>query len=160
MTHFEIANELLKNSKNDYIKEFITNYILYKTEYEYGNDMCFHNCISYIEKENFDITGWELSEVPISYVFCFYNEHKKAAFDLMVSNTGEVIPQYLDSDQNDQQAKTIQEAINNFIVEPESNPIKIENIKCPTCNKQKHVIAPKKLPYFYCKECGVVFKKE
>ena len=102
----EIANELLKNTSNDYLKVFISNYILIMEELENGYDgdkdlIRFHNCISYIVKEKFDITGWMLFEIPIFYCHCFWNTQTKKSFDLTVWDIGKVIPKYLDSEANE-----------------------------------------------------------
>ncbi|MCU6603821.1 hypothetical protein OCO53_25610 [Peribacillus frigoritolerans] len=120
MNKLEIANELLKNTRNEYLKVFISNYILMMEELENGydgdNDLIrFHNCVSYIEKENFDIKGWMLFEIPIFYCHCFWNTQTKKSFDLKVWDIGNVIPQYLDSEIHERPAKTIQEAINNYV---------------------------------------------
>ncbi|MGG4263766.1 hypothetical protein [Peribacillus simplex] len=119
MNKLEIAEELLKNTDGDYLKVYISNYILYMEEFENGWDgdidlIRFHNCISYIEKENFDIRGWMLLEVPIFYNHCFWNEQTDENFDLVVWELGEVIPRYLDSEINERDAKTIQEAIDKY----------------------------------------------
>ncbi|GAF66420.1 putatice ATPase [Bacillus sp. TS-2] len=119
MKKTNIANELLKNTTNEYLKVFITNYILNMEELENGYDgdedlIRFHNCITYIEKEKFDITGWELFEIPIFYAHCFRNEKTNQNFDLAVWEIGEVIPRYLDDNFNEQDSKSIQEAIDNY----------------------------------------------
>lgn len=121
MDKLKIAKELFNNTSNEYLKVFISNYILIMEELENGYDgdedlIRFHNCISYIEKEKFNITGWMLQEIPIFYCHCFWNEHSKKSFDLAVWNLGEVIPRYLDSEINERDAKTIQEAIDNYII--------------------------------------------
>ncbi|MGE7609721.1 hypothetical protein ACQKML_24420 [Peribacillus frigoritolerans] len=120
MNKLKIAEELLNNTRNDYLKVLISNYMLNMEELENGYDgdkdlMRFHNCISYIEKENFDITGWMLHEIPIFYSHCFWHEQTNKSFDLAVWDLGEVIPRYLDSEINERDAKSIQEAIDNFI---------------------------------------------
>ncbi|MGC6589083.1 hypothetical protein ACPV3A_29580 [Paenibacillus sp. Dod16] len=90
-------------------------------QYEDERFMRLHNCISYIEKERYNISGWMLFEIPVFYSHCFYNEQTQEAFDLAVWDIGEVIPRYLDSASNEQDAKTIQDAINkgysDFMVE-------------------------------------------
>lgn len=121
MSKLKIAKELLNNTKNDYLKVFISNYMLNTEEFEYGYEgdkdlIRFHNCISYIEKEDFDITGWMLYEIPIFYLHCFWNEQTNENFDLAVWDIGEVIPKYLDKEHNEQNAKNIQEAIKKYII--------------------------------------------
>lgn len=121
MKKTKIANELLKNTTNEYLKVFISNYISNMEFLEKGCDgdekLCrFHNCITYIEQENFDITGWNLHEIPTFYAHCFRNKKKNQYFDLAVWDIGDVIPRYLDDDCCEKDAKSIQEAINNFSV--------------------------------------------
>ncbi|MGE1115049.1 hypothetical protein ACQJ0K_25175 [Priestia megaterium] len=121
MEKVEIANELLKNSENDYIRALIKNYLLNFEELEQGkceNEMLirFHNCVSYINKVDFNITGWMLNEIPTFYAHCFWNKKTNEAFDLGVWAIGEVIPRYLDSQANEQDSKNIEEAIKKFIV--------------------------------------------
>lgn len=119
MEKMKIASELLTNSTNIYIKKFIDDYI--KNIGKIENNKCedeslvrFDNCISYIKEKEFDIIGWMLFEIPIFYSHCFWNMSKKKAFDLAVWDIGEVIPRYLDSNSNEQDANTIQDAIEKY----------------------------------------------
>lgn len=119
MKKIKIANELLNNTSNIYIKEFVQNYILNIRELEEGKCldeslMRFHNCVSYIETENFDITGWMLFEIPIFYAHCFRNERTNQKFDLAAWDLGEVIPRYLDENWCERDCKSINEAIANY----------------------------------------------
>lgn len=120
MTKVEIANELLKNSTSVYQKELIKKYIesIDKLDNKCINKelIRFDNCISYFLDEKFDITGWMLFDIPIFYSHCFWNTKSKQAFDLAVWNIGEIIPRYLDSEADEQDAKTIQEAIEKYDV--------------------------------------------
>ncbi|ARJ25789.1 hypothetical protein B7492_32660 (plasmid) [Bacillus mycoides] len=121
MEKIEIANELLKNSTGC-IKEFIEEYLLNFKELEqekYENEddeslVRLHNCISYIKEEDFDITGWELWEIPIFYSHCFFNKQNDEQFDLAVWDLGEVIPRYINDHSNEQDAKNIEEAIKKY----------------------------------------------
>lgn len=119
MGKMQIASELLKNSTNIYIQNLIDKYI--ENIHVIENNKCeneelirFDNCISYIKKVGFDIIDWMLFEIPIFYSYCFWNKKTKKAFDLAVWNIGEVIPRYLDCGANEQDAKTIQEAIEKY----------------------------------------------
>ncbi|AFU17195.1 hypothetical protein MC28_D146 (plasmid) [Bacillus thuringiensis MC28] len=121
MKKIEIAKELLKNSTGC-IKGFIEKYLLNFKELEqeiYENEgdkslVRLHNCISYIQKEDFDITGWQLWEVPMPYSHCFLNRQTNEQFDLAVWNLGEVIPSYINDFANEQDAKSIEEAIKKY----------------------------------------------
>ena len=75
----------------------------------------FDKCISYIKEVDFDINNWMLFEIPIEYAHCFWNETTKKAFDLDIFMVdGEVIPTYLDNKSNEQEVKTIDEAIEKY----------------------------------------------
>src|SRR5690606_21786102 len=111
--------EILKNTTNEYLKGFISNYIsnmeLFESGYEHDEKLIrFHNCITYIEQENFDITGWNLHEIPIFYAHIFRNKQTNQYFDLAVWDIGKVVPRYLDDNCCEQDAETIQEAIENY----------------------------------------------
>ena len=120
MNKIEVAEEILKNSKNKGIKQFITEYVSYlKNGVELKSDdlIRFDKCISYIKEIGFDINGWMLSEIPIYYAHCFWNETIKKAFDLDIFEiNGVVIPTYIDDTSNEQEAKTIEEAIEKYII--------------------------------------------
>lgn len=121
MNKIEIANELLKNTKNIYLKDFIKTYI--KNIHNIEQNKCkrkelirLDNCISYIEKVNFNITDWGLWEIPIFYAHCFYKDKTKQMFDLAVWYIGEVIPRYLDANCNEEDAESIEEAIQKYVI--------------------------------------------
>ena len=74
----EIANELLKNTTNKYLKEFLSNCIASMQQIDENNcSQCseellrLNDCITYIESSNFNISGWQLREVPIYYAHIF-----------------------------------------------------------------------------------------
>ena len=115
----EIARKKIKNTTNICMQKFINKYIsniriLEDGECKNKELIRFHNCISYIKDAKFDISGWKLHEIPIFYAHCFWNENKEKAFDLAVWDIGEVIPRYLDSEANEQDASTIEEAIEKY----------------------------------------------
>ncbi|HCL4480198.1 TPA: hypothetical protein N2D99_002286 [Clostridium botulinum] len=121
MKNIEIAKELLKNTINKYntfIKEYIK--ILEIDDIKNCNNekfIRFDKCITYINKEGFDINGWMLFEIPIEYAHCFWNEKNKKAFDLDIFEVdGVVIPTYLDNKSNEKKAKTIEEAIQKYYI--------------------------------------------
>lgn len=120
MNKLEIAQELLKNTTYIYLREFIRSYIENMQTIENGQAdvdeplIRFDNCISYIEKVQFDIREWGLWEIPIFYSHCFRNEKTKQFFDLAVWDIGEVIPRYIDSRACEEDAKSIPEAIEKY----------------------------------------------
>lgn len=121
MEKIEIVNELLKNStgsKKRFLEEYLLNfYELEQEKYEDEEDKSLvrlHNCISYIKEVDFDITGWELWEIPIFYSHCFLNKQTNEQFDLAVWDLGEVIPRYINDYSNEQDAKSIEEAIKKY----------------------------------------------
>ena len=120
MRNVDIANELLKNSGNIYIKAFIKEYIfnLPMLERNMCEDMALirlHSCITYLEKVNFDVTGWMLFEIPIYSSYCFLNENSNGFFDLSISDVRNVVPQYLDTNGYLQDAATVELAINKYV---------------------------------------------
>lgn len=122
MEKIQIANTLLKNTINKYLQGFIKEYILNieaieQRKCENETFVRFDNCISYLKEVDFNITDWMLFEIPIFYSHCFWNTNTKQAFDLAVWDIGKVMPRYLDSRANEQNAKTIQEAIEKYNTE-------------------------------------------
>lgn len=116
----QIASELLKNSGKFY-KEVIENYLDHLQEIEQGHCkdielLRLHDCISYIRSVGFEIKGWMLWQIPTFYSHVFRNAKKNEWFDLAVWDIGEVIPRYLCERANEQDAKTIQEAIERYCV--------------------------------------------
>lgn len=131
MDKLQIANELLKNTTNIYLKNQLENYIANMNLYIYGHisegdfeildeGIALDMCITYIEKEKFDITDWQLFEIPIYYVplqyktHVFYNSKTKQMFDLAVFYDGEVIPRYI-ANGSEKDATSIQEAIEKYM---------------------------------------------
>lgn len=121
----DIAKELLKNTKNIYLKRFIEKYINNFNEIQNKNNKVleeldlfeyinFDKCIEYINQSKFDITGWHLLEIPLSNIYTFYNKKRNEDFDLVVYKDN-VIPQYLDENYNIYDANSIQEAIEKYI---------------------------------------------
>lgn len=124
MNKLEIAHELLKNTTNIYLKKHIENYIANMDGYIAGHvsegdfeilddGIAFDICITYIEKEQFDIKDWQLFEIPIYYAHVFYNPKTKQMFDLAVFEDGETTPRYI-SKGNEEDAKSIPEAIEKY----------------------------------------------
>jgi hypothetical protein len=115
----KVASELLNNTTNEFMRSLIGRYLTNIDIIGYGiyNDIDsirlirLDNCISYLVNVAFDITGWMLFDVPISYSYCFWNGNTKKAFDLAVWDIGEVIPRYLDSPANENDANSIDEAM-------------------------------------------------
>lgn len=121
----EIAKEILKNTKNINLKNFIEEYIDNFNEIQNKNNkklenlslfeyINFDRCIQYIVNSNFNIREWSLCDIPLSNIYTFYNENRKSYFDLIVYNDN-VTPQYLDENYNTSDANSIQEAIEKYI---------------------------------------------
>ncbi|MCQ4925024.1 hypothetical protein NE686_18125 [Tissierella carlieri] len=122
MEKIEIALELFENTRSKGIKDFIKNYILNIETIEESKCVDeklirFDNCLSYIEKVDFDISGWMLFDIPIFYAHCFLNNNTKKAFDLAVYDIGKVIVRYIDSDMNEEDCETIEQSIENYNME-------------------------------------------
>lgn len=120
MNKIFIAKELLKNTTNIYLKEFITSYIVAVEENNINDDcdmslLKFNKCVEYLLNTQFDITGWSLWEIPIDYAYCFYNKDMEKRFDLNVySLEDKVEPTYLDRLFNENKAPNIYEAIEKY----------------------------------------------
>lgn len=121
----EIAKELLKNTKNINLKNFIEKYINNLNEIQNKNNkdletlglfeyIGFNKCIEYIVNSNFNIREWCLWEIPLSNIYTFYNANRKEYFDLIIYSDN-VNPQYLDENYNTSDANSIQEAIEKYI---------------------------------------------
>lgn len=145
MTKLQIANELLKNTENIYLKNYLENYIANMNGYISGhiseNDfeildggIALDLIFNYIEKENFNITGWQLIEIPIYFVHIFHNPLTKQAFELHVLEDGQVIPRYI-SNGNEKDATIIQEAIERYETDIKTRQVTIHDEVKITANK-------------------------
>lgn len=120
----EIAKELYENTEVFRLKDLIDDYIINRNRYietqiSKGNRkkheqlITLDQCIHYINKEKFDIRGWQLLEIFKDYSYAFYNFRTGKKFELTVSENGNVIPRYI-SKGNEEDAKSIQEAIEKY----------------------------------------------
>ena len=128
MAQKEIALELLKHTTNVYLSDFILQYIykvqtleppLDKSDEDNLQLLKFHRCIERIEHEAFNFSGWHLHEIPIDDVFCFVKMKNGSyyAFDLVYDKEMDiVIPCFVDDESCLDEAKSIQEAINKYII--------------------------------------------
>jgi predicted DNA-binding protein len=115
----EIAKELLKNTKNFYVKNFIEEYITnFNKIQDKSNTLgeldlleyrIFDRCIEYIEQSKFDINGWGLLKISYSVNYAFFNENRKESFDLFLDDRDIIIPTYIG------EANSIKEAIEKYI---------------------------------------------
>jgi len=137
MGKLQIANELLKNTTNIYLKNQIENYIANVNGYIHGHvsegdfeilddGIALDMCITYIEKDKFDIKDWQLFEIPIYYAHVFYNPKTEQMFDIAVFEDGKVIPRYIKNG-NEKDATSIQEAIEKYTTDINSNSTNTEN---------------------------------
>ena len=128
MAQKEIALELLKHTTNVYLSDFILRYIykvqtleppLDKSDEDNLQLLKFHRCIELIEHEAFNFSGWHLHEIPIDDVFCFVKMKNGSyfAFDLVYDKEMDtVIPCFVNDESCLEEAKSIQEAINKYII--------------------------------------------
>lgn len=113
-----IASELLKNTKQKYLRIFIEEYITNFNEIQSKNNSLleyvdFDKCIEYIAKSKFDITEWGLWEIPLENIYIFYNKNRKKLFDLIIDDKN-IIPAYMDEKFNSINVNSIQEAIEKY----------------------------------------------
>lgn len=116
MDKIGIAEIILENTTNGYMREFLSDYM--DEIKDHANDMDvayarFDSCIDYIMESGFDMHGWGLWEIPIFYSHCFWNKTEKKAFDLAVWDIGKVIPRYIKNG-NEEDAASIEEAIEKY----------------------------------------------
>lgn len=116
MDKIGIAEIILENTMNVYMREFISDYINEIRTHTKDMDAAYariDSCIDYIMESGFDMHGWGLWEIPIFYRYCFWNKTEKKAFDLAVWDISEVIPRYIKND-NEEDAVSIEEAIEKY----------------------------------------------
>lgn len=109
------AKQILENTTEPYcqnIEFFIGDYVEYQDETDFQDLL---NVFKRICKEDFDISGFGLYEVPHPSVYIFYNEKKNQMFDVCINNfckTGEdACISYVNGECENCKADTIQEAI-------------------------------------------------
>lgn len=77
--------------------------------------------IEKMSNEKIEIEGWCLDEHPLDTIFCFYHPENKKAFDILVTNQGELVPYYSGTETaegiNSFPALTIQEAIQKYVID-------------------------------------------
>lgn len=116
----KIAVKLMLNTSNVSLNELLSEYILNieeikKNPKNFDSELKkLHYCIEYIKSVNFDVSNWELSEIPINYSYCFFNKKDKKSFDLAVYDKNDITPRYLDGSFSECDANTIEEAIEKY----------------------------------------------
>lgn len=74
-----------------------------------------------MEEEKIEIEGWILDDHPLETIFCFYQPETNQAFDILINDTGNLVPYYSGEEDenrfNSFPAKTIKEAIEKYIIE-------------------------------------------
>jgi len=82
-----------------------------------------NDIINVLSEEDFDVTDWEIVEHPAPWVWCFYNDKKREAFDVYYFEEQQAWrPAYLYNYIN-YQAKSIKEAIEKFDMHGNSKKI-------------------------------------
>jgi len=114
-----VAYDLMMNSMNKNIKHFLMDYfLLMKSEGisdSTSEEMVrLDNCIAYLVSIGFCTKGWMLWEIPTFYSHCFLNIENKQAFDLVVWDIGEVIVRFLNNASCEEDANSIEEAIDKY----------------------------------------------
>lgn len=123
MNKIQIAHALFKNTTNIYLENLLENYIANMDLGTAEDDFDIHDewmgidkCVSYLQSVSFDMSDWELYEIPIHFTYCFLNAKTEQNFDLVLSDDGQVNPSYVDSNSNQQIAPSIQEAIEKYYI--------------------------------------------
>ena len=110
----DITKELIKNTDNIFYKEdlelFLEDFIDFK---EFADRQDLLNVIYTIVQDGYELSGFEIYEIPTSTVYIFYNQDKKQMFDICLENNNAVIS-YLDDKNNQKTAFNIKHAIENY----------------------------------------------
>lgn len=110
----DITKELIKNTDNIFYKEdlelFLEDFIDFK---EFADRQDLLNVIYTIVQDGYELSGFEIYEIPTSTVYIFYNQDKKQMFDICLENNNAVIS-YLDDNNNQKTAFNIKHAIENY----------------------------------------------
>lgn len=116
----DIAVKLMRNTFHVSLNTLLSEYILNikdikKNPKKFDSQLeKLHYCIEYIASVNFDVSDWQLSEIPVSYSYCFFNKKEKKSFDLAVYDKNDVTPRYLNDSFGEENAKSIEEAIEKY----------------------------------------------
>ena len=110
----DITKELIKNTDNIFYKEdlelFLEDFIDFK---EFADRQDLLNVIYTIVQDGYELSGFEIYEIPTSTAYIFYNQDKKQMFDICLENNNAVIS-YLDDKNNQKTAFNIKHAIENY----------------------------------------------
>lgn len=116
----DIAVKLMSNTFHVSLNALLSEYVLNikgikKNPKDFNSQLeKLHYCIEYIASVNFDVSNWQLSEIPISYSYCFFNKKENKSFDLAVYDKNDVTPRYLNNSFGEENAKSIEEAIEKY----------------------------------------------
>lgn len=109
-----VTKELLKNTDNIFYKEelelFLEDFIDFK---EFVDRQDLLNVIYTIVQDGYELSGFEIYEIPTPTVYIFYNQDKKQMFDIYLENNNAIIS-YLDKNNNQKTAFNIKQAIENY----------------------------------------------
>lgn len=119
MSILKCAEEVLKNTRNVYLcddlESFIDDYLEFGEETDYQELL---HVFMKICEDGFDLSGFELFEIPHYSVYIFYNKYRNQMFDVCIDDffdTGEyTCIAYIDENNNECVAYTIQEAIEKY----------------------------------------------
>lgn len=64
-------------------------------------------------QDGYELSGFEIYEIPTPTVYIFYNQDKKQMFDIYLENNNAIIS-YLDKNNNQKTAFNIKQAIENY----------------------------------------------
>ncbi|MDP2947190.1 MAG: hypothetical protein Q8N88_03670 [Nanoarchaeota archaeon] len=114
-----VTSELLKNSSNKQIVEFIYHYIQNLKDGELDKeDKKLNARIEYILSSNFDIAGFGIHAIPIHYSYVFHNKQKNQWFDLVLHKDSLVEPVFINVECNEEDALSIEDAVLRYVWPP------------------------------------------
>lgn len=78
-----------------------------------------NNIIIRMEEEKIDLNGWELVEIPLERVYCFFNRNKNEAFDMEFCDEKNILVPCFHNEELTEgitqfEADSISSAINNY----------------------------------------------
>lgn len=119
-----LKNNAIKNKNHFWMLDEINHFIFdYKMNEEYLGREEMLAVLTCIVEDGFDMTNWELREIPISTVYSFSNPEETKFFDIEVREKENIdidewyyegFPTYYDEDGQAHETKTIQEAVENY----------------------------------------------
>ena len=102
-----IAEDILKFDIGPWLGDRLNCYI----EDPVGEEQRLTPVLSFIHNDGYDISGFDLFEIPITGVYCFWNKSTQKRFDILVFDTGDITAGYVSGEEV---TSNIEEAIQRY----------------------------------------------